>query len=76
MTAPPLPQSDETGNEAPRKGRRRSYDESLDEPAKLISDEPVEVEKETPAEENEPVERPEPEDTTGPPAFEDDEPSG
>jgi len=75
MTAPPLPRSDETGNGAPRKGRRRSYDESLDEPAKLINDEPVDVEKETPAEENDPVERPEPEDPS-PPAFEDDEPPG
>jgi len=76
MTAQPLPRSDETESGAPRKGRRRSYDESLDEPAKLISDEPVDVEKETPAEENEPVERSAQEDTA-PPAFdEDDEPSG
>ncbi len=52
MTAPPLPRSDETGNGAPRNGRRRSYDESLDEPAKLISNEAVDVERETPAEEN------------------------
>ena len=75
MTAQPLPRSDETESGAPRKGRRRSYDESLDEPAKLISDEPVDVEKETPAEENDPVERPEPEDAS-PPAFEDNEPPG
>lgn len=76
MTAQPLPRSDETESGAPRKGRRRSYDESLDEPAKLIGDEPVDVEKETPAEENEPVERPAPEDSS-PPAFdEDDEPPG
>jgi hypothetical protein len=46
MTAQPFPRSDETGAEAPRKGRRHSYNESLDEPAKLISDEPVDVEKE------------------------------
>jgi len=76
MTAQPLPENDETESGAPRKGRRRYYDESLDEPAKLISDEPVDVEKETPAEENEPVERPAQEDTS-PPAFdEDDEPPG
>ena len=74
MTAQPLLHSDETGNRAPRKGRRRSYDEGLDEPAKLINDEAVEVERETPAEENEPVERPRPEDR-GPSAYEDDEPS-
>ncbi len=70
----PLFRSDETGTIAPRKGRRRSYDESLDEPAKLIDDEAVEVERESPAEENDPVERPRPEDA-GPPGFEDDEPS-
>ena len=75
MTTQPLPRNDETGNGAPRKGRRSSYDESLDEPAKLISDEPVEVEKETPSEENEPVERPAPEESARPPAFEDDESS-
>jgi hypothetical protein len=41
----------------------------------FISDEAVDVERETPAEENDPVERP-PEDTMSPPAFDDDEPSG
>jgi hypothetical protein len=75
MTPQPLPQDDQTGSEAPRKGRRRSYDESVDEPAKLISDEPVDIEKETPAEENEPIERLEPDDPPLPPAFEDDMPS-
>ena len=70
---PHSPQTRETANGPPRKRRRRSYDESLDEPAKLISDEPVDVEKEAPAEENEPVERPEPENTPIPPAFEDDD---
>ena len=73
MTAPLL-QSDEAGNGAPRRGRRHSYDESLDEPAKLIDDEAVEVERETPSEENEPVERPRPEEA-GPPAYEDGEAS-
>jgi hypothetical protein len=73
MTAPLL-QSDETGNRAPRTGRRRSYEEGVDESAKLIDDEAVEVERESPAEENDPVERPGLEDA-GPPAFEDDEPS-
>ena len=37
--------------------KRHSYNESVDEPAKLIEDEPVEVEQEIPAEENEPLER-------------------
>ena len=41
----------------PRQGKRMfSYDESIDELAKLIADEPVEVEEEIPATENEPVE--------------------
>ncbi|MEX0751799.1 MAG: hypothetical protein WD073_02605 [Xanthobacteraceae bacterium] len=39
-----------------RRKRHYSYDESVDEPAKLIEEEPVEVEKEVPGEENEPVE--------------------
>jgi len=34
-----------------------SYNENVDEPAKLIDKEPVEIEREAPAEENEPVER-------------------
>jgi hypothetical protein len=71
---PPSPSTDLTANGAPRKGRRHSYDESLDEPAKLISDEPVDVEREIPAQGNEPVDRLETEDAT-PPAFEDDDPS-
>jgi hypothetical protein len=40
-----------------RRKRHYSYDESVDEPAKLIKDEPMEVEEEIPAEENQPVER-------------------
>ncbi len=74
MTAPPPRHSDEAG--PPRRGGRRSYDEGLDEPGKLIDDEPVEVEKETPQEENESVEGPKPENAPRPPAFEEDEPSG
>jgi hypothetical protein len=53
-----------------RRQRHYSYDESLDEPAKLIADEPVDVEGEAPAEENEPVEKIENNDPAGPPAFE------
>ena len=38
----------------PKRSRRHySYDESLDEAAKLIADEPVEIERETPVEEKE-----------------------
>jgi hypothetical protein len=40
-----------------RRGKRRlSYNESVDEPATLIAEEPVEAEAEIPAEENEPIE--------------------
>ena len=58
-----------------RRRRRKSYDESVDEPAKLIEIESVEVEAEVPAEENEPVATVEPEDKPETSAFEDDEPS-
>ena len=53
-----------------RRQKHYSYDESLDEPGKLIADEPTAVEDEAPAEENEPVEGAEPNNTVGPPAFE------
>jgi hypothetical protein len=53
-----------------RRQRHYSYNESLDEPGKLIADEPTAVEDEAPAEENEPVEGAEPNNTVGPPAFE------
>lgn len=39
-----------------RRERHYSYDESLDESANLIADEPTAIESETPAEENEPIE--------------------
>jgi hypothetical protein len=58
-----------------RRRRRNAYDEGADEPGKLIDMEPVEVETEAPAEENEPVETIEPEGEPETPAFEDDEPS-
>jgi hypothetical protein len=50
--------------------RHHSYDESVDEPAKLIESEPVELEEEVPAEENEPVERIEQDENSDTPAFE------
>jgi hypothetical protein len=53
-----------------RRQKHYSYDESLDEAGKLIADEPVEIEREVPAEENEPVEGTEANDSTGPSAFE------
>jgi hypothetical protein len=71
MTAPPPPRIDETGPH--RTGSRRSYDEGLDKPGKLINDEPVEVEKETPAQENEAVETPASDAPPGSAVFEDDD---
>lgn len=49
---------------SPRK-RHHSFDETLDEPAKLLEDEAVEVEAERPAEKNEPVEQVEGPDASG-----------
>ena len=49
-----------------RQRRHYSYDENVDEPAKLIEDEPVEIEEEVPAEENEPLERVEKNDNSEP----------
>ncbi|MGO9008019.1 MAG: hypothetical protein ACLQIQ_19075 [Beijerinckiaceae bacterium] len=67
---------DKIANAIPRKRQRHySYDESVDEPAKLIENEPIEIEAEVPAEENEPVERIEREDEPASPAFEEDDPT-
>ena len=53
-----------------RRQKHYSYDESLNEPGKLIADEPVEIEHEVPAEENEPVEGTEANNSTGSSGFE------
>ncbi len=53
-----------------RRQRHYSYDESLDESARLIADEPTAVESETPAEESEPTERIEDTNPAESPAFE------
>ena len=59
-------QSGKAGSKAetPPKKRPRhySYDESVDEPAQLLEQEPVEIEEETPSEDTEPIEGIEPED--------------
>ena len=52
-----------------RRPRHYSYDESVDEAPRLIEDEPVEVERAVPAEENESVQKIEKEDEPAPPAF-------
>ena len=51
----------------PRKSRN---DESLDRPAKLIENEPAEVERETHPEDNQPVEQVEDKNKSNSPAFE------
>ena len=57
----------------PRPGSRRgSYSEQTNEAPKLLEDEPVEVERELPLEENPPVERTEPHHRPPSPLFEDE----
>jgi hypothetical protein len=53
-----------------RRQKHYSYDEGLNEAGKLIADEPVEIERGVPAEENEPVEGAEANSSTESPAFE------
>jgi len=45
-----------SGEVVPKRKKHCSYNENVDEPAKLIQDEPVEIEREAPAEDNESVE--------------------
>lgn len=54
-----------------RRQKHHSYDESVDEPAKLIEDEPVDIEEATPLEENEPVESADEKNDVGP-AYEEE----
>ena len=57
----------------PRPGSRRgSYSEQTNEAPKLLEDEPVEVERELPLEENQPVEHTEPHHRPPPPLFEEE----
>ena len=61
----------ELSGEPPRQPNRRgSYSEQTDEAPKLLESEPVEVERELPAEDNSPVERTEPHRRPPPPLFE------
>lgn len=53
-----------------RRQRHHSFDDSVDEPEKLIEDEPMEIEKEIPVEESEPVERIDDTNAAEPPTFE------
>lgn len=56
--------------EPKRRRRHYSYDESVNEAAKLINDEPVDVEHEVPAEENPSEQGVEPQDKSSSPPFE------
>lgn len=53
-----------------RRKRHYSYNEGVNESSKLIEDEPVEIEAETPAEEARPVEGAEDNEKEDPPRFE------
>ncbi len=53
-----------------RRKKHYSFAEDLDEPMKLMEDEPVEIEKEAPSEENESVEGVEENNKSVSPAFE------
>lgn len=68
MTKIILSHSNSTG---PKKRQKHyPYDENVDEPAKLIEDEAVEIEGNVPADENEPVETIEKSDESVSPEFE------
>ena len=54
----------------PRKGRN-SHSEQTDEAPGLIENEQVEIEREIPADDNQPIERNEPRERPEPPVFED-----
>lgn len=53
----------------PKRQKHYSYNENVDEPAKLIEDETVEIEREVPAEDKEPVESSEDDEKPASPAF-------
>jgi hypothetical protein len=59
-----------TGGPKQKDRRHYSYDEGSDEPATLIESETVDIEKEVPADETEPVERVKEDDTEARPVFE------
>jgi len=58
-----------------RREKHHSYDESIDEPAELLEDEPVDIEAAIPAEENEPVETIEDAEDSALPGFDEGAPS-
>jgi hypothetical protein len=54
---------------SPPRNSRNSHSEQTDEAPGLIESEQVEVEREIPADDNQPIERSEPRDRPEPPAF-------
>jgi len=62
--------SGHSSEHGPKRQKHYSYNENVDEPAKLIEDEPVEIEREVPAEDKEPVESSEGDEKPASPAFE------
>jgi hypothetical protein len=50
--------------------KHQPHNKNVDEPAKLIDEEAVEIERELPLDDNEPIESIEDDDTSTPPAFE------
>jgi hypothetical protein len=63
--------SDADPNREPPRERRKRSSHAADEASKLLEDEPVEVERELPAEDNSPIERSEPHGRPPSPLFED-----
>ena len=53
-----------------QRAKHVSYNENVDEPAKLIDQEAVEIEREVPAEDSDPVERSDDGKSSEPPIFE------
>jgi hypothetical protein len=58
------PDSRKNGSEPKRRQRHYSYDESVNESAKLIEDEPVDIEHKAPADENQSEQSVEPDETS------------
>jgi hypothetical protein len=56
---------------APPRNSRNSHSEQTDEAPGMIESEEVDIERDIPAEDNQSVERVEPQEQPGPPAFED-----
>lgn len=63
-------QDDSVIGEPRRQRKRQSYDENVDEPAKLIEAEPTDIEHEAPAAENESIQQVKDTAADEPPVFE------